>query len=255
MSVFCIGIYGVFRNFGKLLGTNIPQDCLRKPGVLYKEGPHAVGVDEILPPKGSYSEVPLGLVQIPTELIVGTKTEGRKSAFAANFMPILKENTEFASKWMSLSVSHVEEGIREPIKAYEYMNKFYVEEGNKRVSVMKYFDVVSIPGNVIRIIPQRTEDKENKIYYEFNKYLNREYRFNEVLISNREEMENEVMLGLRKLGGISISLFKKKFNKDIFEEFNIKYALDQGMIEISDDFIYIPEDKIYVMNEIINTII
>jgi oxygen-independent coproporphyrinogen-3 oxidase len=68
-------------------------------------------------------------------------------------------------------------------------------------------------------------------------------------------MENEVMLGLRKLGGISISLFKKKFNKDIFEEFNIKYALDQGMIEISDDFIYIPEDKIYVMNEIINTII
>ena len=89
----------------------------------------------------------------------------------------------------------------------------------------------------------------------FNKYLNREYRFNEVLISNREEMENEVMLGLRKLGGISISLFKKKFNKDIFEEFNIKYALDQGMIEISDDFIYIPEDKIYVMNEIINTII
>jgi hypothetical protein len=69
-------------------------------------------------------------------------------------------------------VSHVEEGIREPIKAYEYMNKFYVEEGNKRVSVMKYFDVVSIPGNVIRIIPQRTEDKENKIYYEFLEFYN-----------------------------------------------------------------------------------
>ena len=124
-------------------------------------------LDDILPPKGSYSEVPLGLVQIPSELIMGTKTAGRRNAFAGNFMPILKENTEFAAKWASLSTSHVNEGIREPIKAYEYMNKFYVLEGNKRVSVMKYYDVVSIPGTVTRILPPRTEDKENKIYYEF----------------------------------------------------------------------------------------
>ena len=51
------------------------------------------------------------------------------------------------------------EGIREPIKAYEFMNKFYVEEGNKRVSVLKFFDAVSIPGNVTRIVPPRTEEK------------------------------------------------------------------------------------------------
>ncbi len=124
-------------------------------------------LDDIMPEKGSYSEMPLGLVQIPAEQIVGTKTVGRSNSFAGNFMPILRETTEFASKWSNLSTSHVEEGIREPIKAYEYMNKFYVEEGNKRVSVMKYFGVVSIPGNVIRIIPKRTEEKENKIYYEF----------------------------------------------------------------------------------------
>ena len=51
-------------------------------------------LDDILPPKGSYSEVPLGLVQIPSDQIVGTKTEGRSNAFASNFMPILKQNTE-----------------------------------------------------------------------------------------------------------------------------------------------------------------
>ena len=45
-----------------------------------------------------------------------------------------------------LRKSHVNEGIRDPIKAYEYMNKFYVEEGNKRVSVLKYYDAVSVPG-------------------------------------------------------------------------------------------------------------
>ena len=124
-------------------------------------------LDDILPSRGSYSEVPLGLVQIPIDQIVGTKTGGRSSAFSGNFMPILRENTEFAYKWSVLIDSHLKEGIHDPVKAYEYMNKFYIEEGNKRVSVLKYCDAVSVPGNVTRILPARTDQKENKIYYEF----------------------------------------------------------------------------------------
>lgn len=135
--------------------------------LLRGEKPTLEVLDDIMPPKGAYYEQPLGIVQIPADQIVGTKTVGRSNSFAGNFMPILQEGSEFSSKWANLSTCHVEEGIRDPIKAYEYMNKFYVEEGNKRVSVMKYFEVVSIPGNVIRIVPKRTEDKENKIYYEF----------------------------------------------------------------------------------------
>ncbi len=135
--------------------------------MLRGEMPNLQVLDDIMPEQGAYYEMPLGLVQIPTDQIVGTKTNGRSNSFAGNFMPIMGEWTEFASKWANLSTSHVEEGIREPIKAYEYMNKFYVLEGNKRVSVMKYFGVVSIPGNVIRIVPKRTEEKENKIYFEF----------------------------------------------------------------------------------------
>jgi len=124
-------------------------------------------LDDILPSRGSYSEVPLGLVQIPIDQIVGTKSGGRSSAFSGNFMPILRENTEFAYKWSVLIDSHLKEGIHDPVKAYEYMNKFYIEEGNKRVSVLKYCDAVSVPGNVTRILPARTDQKENKIYYEF----------------------------------------------------------------------------------------
>ena len=131
------------------------------------EKPTLPVLDDILPVKGSYSEVPLGLVQIPMEQIVGTKTTARSNAFSNNFMPILDIDTEFAQKWSSLSESHLEEGIREPIKAYEYMNQFYVEEGNKRVSVLKFFDAFSVPGVVTRIIPKRTDEIENKIYYEF----------------------------------------------------------------------------------------
>ena len=56
--------------------------------------------------------------------------------------------------------AHLNEGIREPIKAYEFMNKFYVEEGNKRVSVLKFFDAVSIPGNVTRIVPRERKKRK-----------------------------------------------------------------------------------------------
>ena len=49
----------------------------------------------------------------------------------------------------------------------EFLNRFYVVEGNKRVSVMKYFGAGSIPGNVTRYIPKRNGSKEVNIYYEF----------------------------------------------------------------------------------------
>ena len=130
------------------------------------EKPTLAVLDDIMP-DSRYYEVPLGLVQVPIDRIVGTKTMGRSSSFAGNFMPILNDGSEFAAKWIRLSDSQKEEGIRDPIKAYEYMNYFYVEEGNKRVSVMKYFGAVSIPGKVTRIVPPRTDEKENKIYYEF----------------------------------------------------------------------------------------
>ena len=131
------------------------------------EKPTLQVLDDILPSKGSYAEVPLGLVQIPIEQIVGTKTNGRSNAFAGNFMPILEKRSEFSQKWINLSIHQENEGIQDPIKAYEYMNRFYVEEGNKRVSVLKYYGAVSIPGIVTRLIPPKTKDLENKIYFEF----------------------------------------------------------------------------------------
>ena len=124
-------------------------------------------LDEILENVDIQSEISLGIVQVPLDSVVGTSNAGRTYAFANNFMPILDYKTEFGSKWSALCDSQIEEGIREPIKVYEYLNKFYVIEGNKRVSVMKYFDAVSIPAQVTRKIPKLTDDPEIKIYYEF----------------------------------------------------------------------------------------
>lgn len=129
--------------------------------------PYLQVLEEILSNKNVECEVNLGLVQIPADSIVGTNSVGRRTAFAPNFMPLLSSTSEFASKWSSLCDSHLTEGIRDPIKAYEFMNRFYVVEGNKRVSVLKYFKAASIPGIVTRIVPKRSNEKDNRIYFEF----------------------------------------------------------------------------------------
>lgn len=129
--------------------------------------PYLPVLDEILSQVEIEKEVNLGLMQVPLKLVIGTSTRARTNAFAGNFMPILDWGSEFGAKWATLYDSQMEEGIREPIKAYEYMNRYYVVEGNKRVSVLKYCDAVTIPAMVTRKVPKRTEDLENKIYYEF----------------------------------------------------------------------------------------
>ena len=119
-------------------------------------------------PTGGEAAVKVGLVEIPVERIVGTKTAGRITAFSPSFMPLLGEDTEFAHKWMLLCAAHLsEEGIREPIVCFEYLGNFYVQEGNKRVSVLRHFGATRIPGYVTRLMPPPSQDPEIVAYREF----------------------------------------------------------------------------------------
>ncbi len=129
--------------------------------------PYLPALDEIVDNRNVRTEEPLGLVSIPLEQIVGTKTAGRQAAFASNFMPLMPDNSEFARKWDGVVRYHLDQGVGDPIIAYEYMNRFYVLEGNKRVSVLKYFHADSIEGTVTRLVPYPAETVENQLYYEF----------------------------------------------------------------------------------------
>ena len=136
--------------------------------VLRGRYPYLQVLDEILDDRMVAGRVNLGILEIPTDQIVGTKTEGRKNAFASNFMPLFPEHTEFSSKWINLCEAHLsDEGIHDPIRCYEYLGRFYVQEGNKRVSVLKHFGASTIPGHVIRLVPVWSQDDEIQRYYEF----------------------------------------------------------------------------------------
>lgn len=114
------------------------------------------------------SDSDLGLVEIPLKKVNGTFQRARSTSFAKNFLPLLDEHSEFARKWCDLFEMHQNEGIRDPISVYEYLNWFYVIEGNKRVSVLKYLDAFSITGQVKRLIPKYDPlDSDIRIYYEF----------------------------------------------------------------------------------------
>ncbi len=109
--------------------------------------------------------IDLGTIQIPLAFVVGTRTQGRTQAFARNFMPLMPEASEFATKWEALCQSHLEDGIRDPVLCYEYLNRYYVEEGNKRVSVLRFFGAETIYAHVIRVMPQ--DAQEHQVYYEY----------------------------------------------------------------------------------------
>ena len=130
--------------------------------------PYPAVLDEILPDFADMTVLELGDLEVPAQRIVGTKSAGRTSAFTASFRPLLGVDTEFAAKWISLCSDHLgDEGIRDPIICYEYLGNFYVQEGNKRVSVLRSFGAARIPGTVKRVLPRPSDDPRIVAYSEF----------------------------------------------------------------------------------------
>lgn len=141
-----------------LKGKKEAEEQGRQPGLVVLEQP---------PEKLAYSRETLGILEIPINLIVGTCTALRAESFSPDFYPVFQAETEFAIKWMKLCAMHLDEGIRDPVQVVEYLNRYYVIEGHKRISVLKYFGAVSIYGHVTRLIPYPSDDPEVKAYREF----------------------------------------------------------------------------------------
>ena len=143
-------------------GQREHRECLQK-GI----DPNPAVLDDILGPDSGDNCVNVGLIEVPMNRIVGTKSAGRISAFTPHFRPLLDAESEFALKWINLCIANLgEEGIKDPIECFEYLGNFYIQEGNKRVSVLRHFGAARILANVKRILP--TEDTpRTKAYQEF----------------------------------------------------------------------------------------
>ena len=150
-------------------GQKCYRDCVHRG-----RDPYPQVLEELLQGGVVAGRVDLGELEIPIAQLVGMNTAGRQTAFAANFMPLLDLGTEFASKWISLCEAHLgDTGIVDPIRCFEYMGQFYVQEGNKRVSVLRSFGAPTIRAYVTRVLPLYSDDPAVRVYYEFLHFYER----------------------------------------------------------------------------------
>ena len=129
--------------------------------------PYLPVLEERVPGLSSLSRLSLGIMSIPLDRVIGSVSRGRSYAFAEGFLPILEGGSEFASKWERLCESVEARGVNQPITVLEYLGYYYVIEGNKRTSVMKYLDARDIEADVTRVYPPKSDDPEIVSYYEY----------------------------------------------------------------------------------------
>lgn len=132
-----------------------------------RRDPYVPCLDELLSGNQKRQIIGLGEKEILLSQAIGTSRKDRRESFSVSFLPVVDPDSEFASKWSSVYDMRMRDGMDDPIDAYEYMHRFYVEEGNKRVSVAKFLEAPTIRARVQRILPPRTDEPANVLYYEF----------------------------------------------------------------------------------------
>ena len=84
-----------------------------------------------------------------------------------------------------------------------------------------------------------------------DKYLLNNYVHEEEHLELKDKMVYELILGMRKIKGINIENFSKKYNKNLLENSKIKELIKNGDLINDDKYLRIPYNKIYVQNEIL----
>lgn len=116
------------------------------------------------------------------------------------------------------------------------------------------------------------ESKHNLLYWNQDEYVGvglgasgfiNNYRYtNNKLLKNyfKEYIEEKeyidlktnklefMMLGLRKIDGININIYKEKYKSNIFDDFNFDKLINKKLLVIENDHIKIPKDKILLGN-------
>lgn len=84
-----------------------------------------------------------------------------------------------------------------------------------------------------------------------NKYFNGEYISNKEILSEKDIMDYEIILGLRKINGINIKEFYEKYHVNIQSKYPVEELINSGDLIHKNGNIFINPDKLYIMNEIL----
>ncbi len=212
----------------------------------------------------------LGFKNINVDLIYALPNESL-SIVKKDLAKVLKLNVEHISTYSLILEENTKATINntKPIdeeidaKMYEYIVKKLTSSGYEHYELSNF----AKPGYESR---HNLTYWNNEYYYGFGlgahgyvhglryqntrsltNYLQHKYILEENILSKQEIMENELMLGLRKTQGISLSNFFEKYEINLQEVFSIKPLLKSKDLVYKNGYIFINPDKLYIMNEIL----
>lgn len=174
--------------------------------------------------------------EISLARVVGTYTSARALSFSPGFMPLHPENSEFAGKWIALCAAHMNEGLRDPIQVYEYLWNYYVVEGNKRVSVLRYFEAPSFRAEITRLLPQlNPDDPQTETYYAFLQY-DKEGLFHNIRLSSPQRYQQLQETERRLVEALPPEQEPLNYNT-MFLNFEMAYAKAGSSLPLGDAFL------------------
>ena len=170
---------------------------------------------------------------------------------------IIEPHTKFSVK----KVEYIDEDL--DYEMYKYINKVLKENGYMHYETsnyakvgfeskhnLTYWDNLEYYGFGIG-----ASGYLNNVRYEnthsINNYLSGNYIMDKHELSELEDMQNFVILGLRKIKGISLLKFKQKYSKNLEDIFDISDMLRNGKLKIVDNQLFVSEEYTYLANEIL----
>lgn len=142
---------------------------------------------------------------------------------------------------------------------YDCINRFMIDNGYSHYEISNYSK-------------KGYESKHNLLYWNEDEYVGiglgasgfikpyrytnyktlkeyfSEYTEDKTLIDLNEEKNEYFMLGLRKIDGVNLDDYKKKYNSNPFDEFNIQKLIDKGLLVLENNNLKVHPDKLFVAN-------
>ena len=87
-----------------------------------------------------------------------------------------------------------------------------------------------------------------KSIFNYNKGITKIY---EEYMNKSKLIKDEIMLGLRKIEGINVLNFEKKYHLHVNDIFDISYLINNKFLILKNNYLFIPEKYLFVSNEII----
>lgn len=164
----------MFYNEARELYANVHMQAEKNVKVYEKMSadPYLIDMENEIDDSTITQKVDLGIMEIPVRQIVGVASGYSDKEYTFDFKPLTKPDSEFAELWRQLYLDYLSDrGLAEPIDCIEYLGRFYVVDGKKRVSVLKAHGELRVKAHVTRWVPERSSEVQVKRYYEFLNYF------------------------------------------------------------------------------------